>query len=104
MHISVLDKKLNKLYLALFRFCIKNVHPCIYEEREGHWAAGGAVGDPCGVCHQLEAAHGANEHEQCHGKQHVSYRKYDNYDNILPPLSLYLPVVYALFIKREMYF
>lgn len=30
------------------------------------------MGDSGGVCHQPETAHGANEHEQRHGKQYVS--------------------------------
>lgn len=32
------------------------------------------MGDPGGVCHQPEAADRADEHEQRHGEQHVSWK------------------------------
>lgn len=33
------------------------------------------MGDLGGVCHQPEAAHRADEHEQRHGEQHVSWNR-----------------------------
>lgn len=60
------------VFSLLCRFGDKDVDAFPQQERKGYRPAGGAVGDPGGLCHKPEAADCADEHEQRHGKQYVS--------------------------------